>query len=247
MGTPLRVEEPAFRRSLDNFGSLMAGGNLAELLEDSDGDWCHARGHSKRRVFINMETYIFVDDEAGRMFTGALIAARRRRAGPADGGRPRASSAAPRRAEAAGVIAGLPARDALQLLGRRTHRKLMVVDGEIGYGRVLHRQAVVGEDAQQERMARRLRAGQRDRWWHRCSRYSARGTRHDRRSCRARRSTPCLSLRGRCCRDRRLPKATHHPSQDDVLHGDRGFASEHPHQNPYFLPDDQIQRRSFEP
>jgi cardiolipin synthase len=137
MGTPLRVEEPAFRRSLDNFGSVMVGGNLAELLEDGDGVFGPMLEDIRNaRVFVNLETYIFKDDEAGRMFADALIAASRRGVQVRLMVDAQGSKLGPLREalEAAGVIC----RDYRPLkkysfLGRRTHRKLLVVDGKIGY------------------------------------------------------------------------------------------------------------------
>ena len=133
----LAVEDPAFYRSVDNFGSVMVRGNAAALLEDGDGVFLPMLEdirQSKRSV--NFETYIYKDDEAGRLFTDALIAAARRgvevRLMPDAQG----SRLGKHRDEltAGGVIVRdyRPAKE-YNILGRRTHRKLLIVDGKIGY------------------------------------------------------------------------------------------------------------------
>jgi cardiolipin synthase len=133
----LVVEEPAFVRSLDNFGSVMIAGNAATLLEDGDGIFgAMLKDIAEARSFIHLETYIYKEDEAGRLFTDALTAAARRGVRvrlmvDAQGSR---LGAMRDELESAGVICRdyRPAKQ-YNYLGRRTHRKLLVVDGTIGY------------------------------------------------------------------------------------------------------------------
>ena len=137
LSAPLAVEDPAFLRSLDNFGGTMVPGNDARLLEDGDGVFpAMLRDIAKAQSTVNLETYIYKDDEAGRMFADALIAASRRgvqvRLMPDAQG----SKLGKLRDEliAAGVICKdyRPARTHAYF-GRRTHRKLLIIDGRIGY------------------------------------------------------------------------------------------------------------------
>jgi len=133
----LAVEDPAFFRSVDNFGSVMVRGNAARLLEDGDGAFSPMlEDIGEAQSTVNLEAYIYKDDEAGRLFTDALTAAARRgvqiRLMPdAQGSRLGVHRA---ELEAAGVIVRdyRPAKE-YNVLGRRTHRKLLVVDGKIGY------------------------------------------------------------------------------------------------------------------
>ena len=76
---PFGVESPAFRRSLETFGSPLVAGNEVRLLNNGDEIFPAMLGaiaDAKRSV--NMETYIFNDDETSRRFADALIAAVRR-------------------------------------------------------------------------------------------------------------------------------------------------------------------------
>ncbi len=133
----LAVDDPAFLRSLDNFGGTMVRGNDAQLLEDGDGVFpAMLRDIAAARFTVNLETYIYQNDEAGRLFADALMAASRRgvqvRLMPDAQG----SKLGKLRDEllAAGVICRdyRPARTHAYY-GRRTHRKLLIVDGRIGY------------------------------------------------------------------------------------------------------------------
>lgn len=137
LSAPIAAEDPAFFRSVDNFGSVMVRGNAATLLEDGDGMFPPMLEDIRRaEISINLETYIYKDDAAGRLFTDALSAAARRgvqvRLMPDAQG----SHLGDHRGEleASGVIVRdyRPAKD-YNVLGRRTHRKLLVVDGKIGY------------------------------------------------------------------------------------------------------------------
>jgi len=131
------VEDGAFLRSLDNFGSVMVKGNSAELLENGDGVFgAMFKDIREAKSTINLEIYMFRPDEAGRRFTDALIEARRRgvqvRVMPdAQGSK---LDALRGELEQAGVLVDdyRPAKS-YNYAGRRTHRKLLIIDGKIGY------------------------------------------------------------------------------------------------------------------
>ena len=137
LNTPLTVDEPAFLRSLDTFGSTMVKGNDAVVLEDGDGMFPPMlEDIGQAKTSVNLETYIFMNDEVGRMFADALIAARRRGVQVRLMVDAQGSKLGKLREEltAAGVICNdyRPARTHAYY-GRRTHRKLLIVDGKIGY------------------------------------------------------------------------------------------------------------------
>jgi cardiolipin synthase len=70
------VTDPAFRRSLDTFGTQMVPGNTAELLENGDQIFpSMTKAIREAKVSVNLETYIFQPDEAGRQFADAMIEA----------------------------------------------------------------------------------------------------------------------------------------------------------------------------
>src|SRR5262249_31368510 len=73
------VNDPSFRRSLDTFGTAMVSGNKAELLENGDEIFpAMTKAIREAKISVNLETYIFQPDEAGRMFADAMIDAARR-------------------------------------------------------------------------------------------------------------------------------------------------------------------------
>jgi len=137
---PFAVSDPAFRRSLDNFGFAMAPGNRAEILNNGDaivGAMVEAIRNAKSTV--NLESYIFANDHAGEIFATALSEAARRGVEvrvlvDATG----SSHAGPLllRMRQAGVKTNVyhPVRPwSLYKIGRRTHRKILVVDGTISF------------------------------------------------------------------------------------------------------------------
>src|SRR5712691_4211811 len=66
---PFTVSDPSFRRSLDTFGTAMIPGNTAELLKNGDEFFpAMTREIRQAQVSVNLETYIFQPDEAGRQF-----------------------------------------------------------------------------------------------------------------------------------------------------------------------------------
>jgi len=134
---PFRVGQPEFRRSLESFGNPMVGGNRAVILENGDEIFPAMTGairNAKRSV--DLESYIFQNDEAGRQFADAMIAAARR-------GVPvrvlvdaygSSLGALGDEMTAAGVQVRVyrPIRLlTIWKIGKRTHRKILVVDGRI--------------------------------------------------------------------------------------------------------------------
>ncbi|HET8946504.1 MAG TPA: phospholipase D-like domain-containing protein, partial [Candidatus Polarisedimenticolia bacterium] len=131
------VEDPQFRRSLDIIGGVLVGGNSATLLENGDGVFpAMLEDIRKAKASVNLETYIYKPDEVGRQFADAMIEAARRGVQvrlmvDAQGSRLGKLRA---ELEAAGVVC----RDyrpvmSYPVFGRRTHRKLLIVDGRIAY------------------------------------------------------------------------------------------------------------------
>jgi cardiolipin synthase A/B len=134
---PVPPEDVAFRRSLDSFGNLVVKGNRAELLLNGDGIFpamVQAIEGAKRT--INLESYIYSDDQAGALITNALVDAARRGVEvrvlvDGTGGHP-------------GKLAGQMKQAGIDLrvyhpvrpwnlirIGQRTHRKILVVDGTV--------------------------------------------------------------------------------------------------------------------
>jgi cardiolipin synthase len=131
------VEDPQFRRTLDNFGSFMVGGNHADLLENGDGVFsAMTKDIREAKVSVNIEVYIFKHDEAGRRLANAMIEAAGRGVQvrllvDGQGGK---LGALKTELESAGVKCKSyrpPGRYAVW--GKRTHRKLVIVDAAIGY------------------------------------------------------------------------------------------------------------------
>jgi cardiolipin synthase len=136
---PFKVADPAFRRSLDAFGTAMVAGNTAELLKNGDEIFpAMTKAIREAQKTVNLETYIFQPDEAGKQFADAMI------------------EAAGRGVEVRLLIdawgsnlgdlqdslekAGVRWRKyrPLRLLtiyrvGKRTHRKILVVDGKVAF------------------------------------------------------------------------------------------------------------------
>jgi len=137
---PFAVEDAAFRRSLDAFGNAMVGGNRAEILNNGDAIFpalTEAIRNAKQSV--NLESYIFKDDKAGGIVAAALIDAARRGVEVrvlVDGTGSFWSGSLLDRLKQAGVKAYVfhPIRLwSLYKIGRRSHRKILVVDGKISF------------------------------------------------------------------------------------------------------------------
>lgn len=128
-----------FRRSLDSVASPMIGGNDAQLLENGDAVFpAMLKDIREAKFSVNVEMYIYSSDEAGKKFSRALIDAARR------GVVVRLLTDAigehmgtlRHDLEEAGVVCKSfrPLRlHSLLKMGRRTHRKLLIVDGRVGY------------------------------------------------------------------------------------------------------------------
>ncbi|HEV8335759.1 MAG TPA: phospholipase D-like domain-containing protein [Candidatus Polarisedimenticolia bacterium] len=134
---PFPVEDPQFRRSLDNIGGVIVGGNSAVLLENGDGFFpAMLKDIREAKVSVNLEAFIYKPDEVGRQFADAMIEASRRGVEvrlmvDAQGSK---LGSLRKELEAAGVICRdyRPA-SRYPIFGRRTHRKLLVIDGKIAY------------------------------------------------------------------------------------------------------------------
>ena len=131
------VENPQFRRSLDNVGSVMVGGNSATLLENGDGVFpAITMDIRQAKLSVNVEVYIFMDDEAGKLVAEAMMEAARRGVQvrllvDAQGSK---LGSLKKELTAAGVICqSYRPLHKYAAFGRRTHRKLVIVDGTIGY------------------------------------------------------------------------------------------------------------------
>jgi cardiolipin synthase len=131
------VEDPQFRRALDGFGSVMVGGNAAVLLENGDGVFpAMTKDIREAKVSVDIEVYIFKPDEAGRLFADAMIEAARRGVEVRllvddQGGK---LGNLKKELEAAGVdCKKYRPVGRYAVFGRRTHRKLVVIDGTVGY------------------------------------------------------------------------------------------------------------------
>jgi cardiolipin synthase len=136
---PFTVADSAFRRSLDAFGTAMVAGNTAELLKNGDEIFpAMTRAIREAQKTVNLETYIFQPDEAGRQFADAMIEA----AGRGVEVRLLIDAWGSKlgdlqdRLEKAGVRWRKyhPLRlFSIYKIGRRTHRKILVVDGKVAF------------------------------------------------------------------------------------------------------------------
>ncbi len=135
----LRVTSPDFRRSAEALGNPMVGGNSVELLENGDEIVpAMIRDIEAAKKSVNLETYIFQPDRAGRMIADALIVAARHGVEVrllVDAWGSKFKDLGQELTDA-----GVDARKyrplrlfAIHKVGRRTHRKILVVDGRIAY------------------------------------------------------------------------------------------------------------------
>src|SRR5215469_2913173 len=76
---PLALDSPVFRRSAEALGNPMVAGNSATLLKNGDEIFpAMTREIRQATRTVNIETYIFQPDAAGREFAAAMIAAARK-------------------------------------------------------------------------------------------------------------------------------------------------------------------------
>jgi cardiolipin synthase len=133
------VESPEFRRSLDALGTEMVGGNRAALLQDAAGIFPRMlEAIASARESINLEMYIFKDDETGTRFARALE--ERARAGVevrilVDGfGSSLGKLSTDLEKAGARVHVYKPLRIySIDNIGSRTHRRILTIDGRIGF------------------------------------------------------------------------------------------------------------------
>ena len=134
---PMRVEDPSFLRSLDNFGSIMVQGNDARILENGDGVFpAMLKDIAQAKSSVALETFIYKADEVGRMFADAMIRASRRGVQVRLLADAQGSRLGDLRQEL--LAGGVMVKDyrpasSHSYFGRRTHRKLLIIDGRIGY------------------------------------------------------------------------------------------------------------------
>jgi cardiolipin synthase A/B len=133
------VDSPEFRRSLDALGTEMVPGNRAALLKDGPEIFPRMlEVIAAARESINLEVYIFTEDETGTRFARAL--AERARAGVevrilVDGFGSSLGDLSTE-LEKAGVRVRVfkPLRIySIDTLGNRTHRRILTIDGRIGF------------------------------------------------------------------------------------------------------------------
>ncbi len=131
------VKDPTFRRSLDSLGNAMVGGNRVRLLCNGDEIFpAMTDAIRAAKSSVDLESYIFVNDRAGRLFADALIDAAKRGVQvrllvDAIGGR---LGSLGEEMERAGVRVRTyrPIRlFSIYKIGKRTHRKILVVDGRV--------------------------------------------------------------------------------------------------------------------
>ncbi|KAG1249580.1 hypothetical protein G6F68_013245 [Rhizopus microsporus] len=125
-------------------GTPLSAGNRVRLLADGPSTYqAMLQSIGQARRYVHMETYIFDDDAEGARFAEALIAARNRGADVAlmvDAvGTLKTPDALFQRLRDAGVQVAVfnPVNPASARAGwspnQRNHRKVLVVDGKVGY------------------------------------------------------------------------------------------------------------------
>jgi cardiolipin synthase len=133
------VDSPEFLRTLDGLGTEMVPGNSARLLQNGDGIFpAMLEAIAAARLSINLEMYIFDHGTIATRFATAL--AERARAGVAvrilvDGF---GSNLGPLTSELEAAGAQVRVYKPLKIysidsLGHRTHRRMLTVDGRIGF------------------------------------------------------------------------------------------------------------------
>jgi cardiolipin synthase len=136
---PFTVTDPSFRRSAEALGSPMVGGNTAKLLKNGDEIFpAMTQDIREAKYTVNLETYIFQPDEAGRQFAEAMIAAARKgvevRFLVDSWGSKLGDLEQPLKDAGVHVRKYRPVRlFSIYKVGKRTHRKILIVDGRIAY------------------------------------------------------------------------------------------------------------------
>jgi cardiolipin synthase len=133
------VEDLSFRRSLDTLGTAMVPGNAAELFKNGDQIFPGmTKDIREAKASVNLETYIFQPDRAGREFVDAMVYAASRgvqvRLLVDDWGSKLKQFDAELKAAGVHVRKYRPVRlFSIYKVGKRTHRKILVVDGKIAW------------------------------------------------------------------------------------------------------------------
>lgn len=137
---PFAVSDDSFRRSLGAFGFAMVDGNRAEILNNGDAIFPSMTDAIRAaKTTVNLESYIFKDDKAGKIFADALMEAAQRGVEVrvlVDGTGSKFSGPLLDRMRKVGVKAEVyrPIRLwTLHKIARRTHRKILVVDGTVSF------------------------------------------------------------------------------------------------------------------
>ena len=136
---PFTAEDPSFRRSLEALGNPIVGGNKAELLKNGDEIFpAMTREIRAAKRSVNLEIYIFQPDEAGRQFADAMIDAAKRgvqvRFLIDSWGSKLGDLEQPLKNAGVNVRKYRPVRlFSIYKVGKRTHRKILVIDGRIAY------------------------------------------------------------------------------------------------------------------
>lgn len=137
---PFAVEDDAFPRSLSAFGHAMVGGNRAEILNNGDEFFsAMTKAIREAKTTVHLESYIVKPDRAGEIMTEALIDAARRGVEVrvlVDGTGSKFAGPLLERMRQAGADARKyrPIRLwSLHKIARRTHRKILVVDGTVSF------------------------------------------------------------------------------------------------------------------
>jgi cardiolipin synthase len=133
------VESPEFLRSLDGLGTEMVAGNRADLLENGDGIFpSMLEAIAGAKSSINLEEYLFDHGEIATRFAHAL--AERARAGVAvrvlvDGFGQDLGPLEPfMTSSGVHVRTFKPLRlYSIDRIGNRTHRRILTVDGAVGF------------------------------------------------------------------------------------------------------------------
>jgi cardiolipin synthase A/B len=136
---PMTVETPVFRRSAEALGNPVVPGNTASLLKNGDQIFpAMTKDIREAKRTVNLETYIFQPDEAGRQFADAMIAAAMKgvevRLLIDAWGSKLGELEQPLKEAGVNVRVYRPLRlFSIYKVGKRTHRKILVIDGKIAY------------------------------------------------------------------------------------------------------------------